>query len=193
MTEGVCKARRAEIIKAGLLCHADFIKAKAEVSARILKCFGLCGSCLRRRNKAKKFSLAKPLPRGDLQVCEAPLQASPRRGRCRTKCDGEGFANAQAFAGVAETSETCRVILSIKLVATGRETTSPTLQYPFMPAIKCQHKPKAEMKNHPCFLFIKLAQTNNQSFFCLLFFPKKKRCIFQNVRKDREPPIIMRI
>ena len=35
------------------------------------------------------------------------------------------------------------------------------------------------MKNHPYLFFIKSAQTNNQSFFCLLFFSKKSMVGFE--------------
>ena len=48
-------------------------------------------------------SLAEPLPLGRFASgAEHPCRLR-REEWGRTKCDGEGFANAQAFAGVAET------------------------------------------------------------------------------------------
>ena len=105
---------------------------------------------LQRRQKKLQLSwslcgvLCLPCVR-DLQVCEARLQASPRRGQWRTKCAGVGFASVRStFAGVAETGvgevrKGSRKALSPDSVVsspTGRALTLPGISHP-SPYVAC--------------------------------------------------------
>lgn len=49
----------------------------------------------------------------------------------------------------------------------------------FCAGLLCLHhaKAKTEIKNHLCLLFMNFSQTNNRSFFCLLFFSKKSKFV----------------
>ena len=108
------------------------------------------------------------------KVCSNQLPKFFARISIKTRLR-EGFANAQAFAGVAETGGICKCASVCRRRRDGRGDPSPTLQHSFMQLSKNLHiipdnrsffcpiffskhnKTKTEMKNHLCLLFIKSA------------------------------------